>query len=357
MRRDLKVLAIFPGFDGVGGAQQSGQLAWHGLDSYVRQNCGRARLFQYAPGSRSGYAPSSEGIIARSKWDALRRALELRGHYQLVLLWHISLLKLLVPLYTRRAHIVLMLLGIEAWKKHDWLTRAMLRRVNLYLSISNYTWQRAVSYNPKLAGLSQSTVYLGLGSPVDLPVPAPQRQPLVLMLSRLEAREDYKGHRELINAWSLVRKQVPDAQLWIAGDGDLRPALERMVAERNLQNNIRFFGRVSEEQKQALLEQCHCLAMPSRGEGFGLVYLEAMRMGRPCLVSDCDAGREVVNPPEAGLAVNPDDPNALADAIRRLLTPGPEWDAWSQNARRRYEQNFTAAHFQQRLINALEPFL
>jgi glycosyltransferase involved in cell wall biosynthesis len=93
--------------------------------------------------------------------------------------------------------------------------------------------------------------------------------------------------------------------------------------------------------------------MPSRGEGFGLVYLEAMRQGRPCLVGDSDGGREVVNPPEAGLAVDPGDPLQLAAAVTRLLTPGPEWDRWSLQARRRYEDGFTAQHFRQRLNEAL----
>jgi len=95
--------------------------------------------------------------------------------------------------------------------------------------------------------------------------------------------------------------------------------------------------------------------MPSRGEGFGLVYLEAMRLGRPCLVSTSDAGRETINPPEAGLAVNPDKPQAVARAICRLLTPGDEWQRWSEQARARYESHFTAQQFQNRLREALLP--
>ena len=76
-------------------------------------------------------------------------------------------------------------------------------------------------------------------------------------------------------------------------------------------------------------------------------------MGRPCLVSNADAGREVVNPPEAGLAVDPDNPAELADAVIRLLSPGLEWDQWSARARARYEAHFTAGHFHRRLMNAL----
>src|ERR1044072_9933639 len=93
--------------------------------------------------------------------------------------------------------------------------------------------------------------------------------------------------------------------------------------------------------------------MPSRAEGFGLVCREAMRIGRPCLVSTLDAGREVVNPPEAGLAVDMDNQEELAHALGRLLADGDEWNDWSPQARRRYEDFYTAEHFQQRLLAAL----
>ena len=93
--------------------------------------------------------------------------------------------------------------------------------------------------------------------------------------------------------------------------------------------------------------------MPSRGEGFGLVYLEAMRWGRPCLVSTYDAGQEVVNPPEAGLSVDSSDLAQLANSLCRLLLPGAEWDSWSAGARRRYEHFYTAELFQKRLVSML----
>src|SRR5258708_37666662 len=96
------------------------------------------------------------------------------------------------------------------------------------------------------------------------------------MLSRLVKREDYKGHREMLDAWPLVLRRLPTAQLWIAGDGDLRPDLEQAAAERGLAHAVRFLGFVSEERKRHLLQESRCMAVPSRGEGFGLVYLEAM---------------------------------------------------------------------------------
>jgi phosphatidylinositol alpha-1,6-mannosyltransferase len=173
------------------------------------------------------------------------------------------------------------------------------------------------------------------------------------MIGRLLRSEDYKGHREVIDAWPHVVERVSGAELWIVGDGDLRADLETMVRDRGMTGHVRFLGALPDAARDEVLLRSRCLLMPSRGEGFGLVYLEAMRVGRPCLVSTLDAGREVINPPEAGLAVDPADTRRVADAVSRLLTPGEEWDGWSIRARRRYEERFTAVHFEQRLVAAL----
>src|SRR5262249_188775 len=136
------------------------------------------------------------------------------------------------------------------------------------------------------------------------------------------------------------------AQLWVVGGGDLSADLKLLAAKLAIEDYGRFFGVVSDDEKANLLQRSRCLVMPSRGEGFGGAYLEAMRRGRPCLVSTVDAGREVVNPPETGLEVNPDDEPALAEAVVRLLTPSDEWNKWSDAARCRYRTHFTAAAFQ-----------
>ena len=73
--------------------------------------------------------------------------------------------------------------------------------------------------------------------------------------------------------------------------------------------------------KNELLKKCLCFVMPSRNEGFGLVYLEAMRLGKPCLVSDCDAGREVVSIPGCGFSVSVMRENYLVNCIEcQILT-------------------------------------
>ncbi len=349
-------LALFPALEAPGGLQASGRIAKERIVQGSASGSPRVYLFFY--GGREGAESSRDGlraIYSGSKLSAVLAALRRRWPVRIVLVWHLALLRLLPFFRVPDARVTLFLHGIEAWRLQDWLTRALLRRVDLFLSNSDYTWKRFLRACPGAGSARHQTVHLGIAASVDGHVPAPGVPPVALMLGRLLRNENYKGHREMIGAWPLVLERIPDAELWIAGDGDLREELEQWTAARGLGGRVRFWGWASETEKQDLLARCRCLALPSREEGFGLVYLEAMRMGRPCLVSPLDAGREVVNPPEAGLAADPARPEELADAVCRLLEPGPRWDAWSAQARRRYETLFTAEHFQDRLMAALVP--
>ena len=342
-----------------GGIERSGRIAWQGIVEQIGKD--RTRLCCYEAintagektGSMDAEKRSCGGEVASSKFGAILMAHRQRSHVDTILVWHLHLLRLLPFLRVSAARVVVFLHGIEAWKRPDWLTRLLLRRVHLFLSNSRYTWEQFVRFHPRFQESAHRVVHLGVEESLTGPTPFSSRRPAVLMLGRLVGSEDYKGHREMITAWPLVRERLPEAELWIAGDGDLRPELEELSRTHGLAQGIRFTGYLSEEEKQQVLVRCSCLALPSRGEGFGLVYLEAMRLGRPCLVSTLDAGREVVNPPEAGLSADPRDTRALADAVFRLLTPGQEWENWAMRARQRYDQHFTAVHFQRRLLEAL----
>ncbi|HKP46612.1 MAG TPA: glycosyltransferase family 4 protein [Pyrinomonadaceae bacterium] len=343
----LFVRGLFPEFgkDHLGGIQVSGDIAWQA----VSENSA-ADLFSYeAPRGTPWATQRAFSLRTKSIFSALTR----RGNPDLLLVWQIGLLKLLPFFLHQPRKVVLFLHGIEAWKKQDWLTRELLKRVDLFLCNSDHTWRQFSRYNPSRARAPHSVVPLGIYTPVTYETRAPLSPPAALILSRLDKTEDYKGHRELITTWPWVLKLQPQAQLWIAGDGNLRRDLEILVSELGLEESVKFYGKVSERKKEELLRGSRCLVMPSRGEGFGLVYLEAMRLGRPCLVSTFDAGREVVNPPEAGLAVDPTIRAELAASLSRLLSDGTEWENWSINARRRYEANYTAVRFQERLLKVL----
>lgn len=356
------VLGLFPGFSAIGGVQASGRLAWEAIvgasDSilYAERRAWDAYLFCYERNGKETHLNNDRTRYVSSKHHALVEPLRSRWPIHFVLVWHLGLLKLLPLFRLSNAKIALFLHGIESWRRQDWLTQILLGKVDCFFSNSEFTWQRFLKANPQYKDVPHRKINLGIGSPINGQTPTPTTPPAALMIGRLIKSEDYKGHSEVINAWPLVLGRVPDAELWIVGEGDLREKLERMATCRGLIGKIRFLGQVSEEIKQKLLANCRCLALPSRGEGFGLVYLEAMRTSRPCLVSTLDAGHEVVSPPFAGLAVDLNQPEQLANGLSKLLTPSPEWDKWSGQARQHYESAFTAKHFQDRLLSAISSF-
>lgn len=345
------LLGLFPSFDRIGGIETSGRVAWEPFAGEPEKH----QLFCYGKnGTPANGHPNGHAIHATTKTQAVVTAVRGRWPARIALVWHVGLLKLLPFLRLRETKIALFLHGVEAWREQDRLTQRLFRSVNLFLPNSDHTWNRFVSFNPALDNAAHRVIHLGIGQAWKCPVRPPEDPPAILMIGRMLVGERYKGHNEMLAAWPRVLARQPRAQLWIVGPGPLRKELEEKVRGHGLERSVRIYGEVTEEEKQDLLMRCRGLSLPSRGEGFGLVYLEAMRLGRPCLVSTLDAGREVVNPPEAGLAVNPDDLQDVTDASCRLLSMGAEWEQWSEQARIRYEARFTAEHFQSRLAAALD---
>jgi phosphatidylinositol alpha-1,6-mannosyltransferase len=154
----------------------------------------------------------------------------------------------------------------------------------------------------------------------DPPEAPAQREPAVLIVGRIWASQRGKGHDALLAALPRVRERIPDAQLWIVGTGDDVPRLEQLARERGMGVAVRFLGRISDRELGRLYRSAGVFAMPSRQEGFGLVYAEAMWHGLPCIGSTADAAREVIAHGKTGLLVPYDAPEPLADAIVALLS-------------------------------------
>lgn len=133
----------------------------------------------------------------------------------------------------------------------------------------------------------------------------------------------HKNHRAAIEALALLRDRHSLA-LTLACTGGAReaqPSLDALVAERGLGDAVRFLGYVDEDLLPALYQSAAALVFPSRFEGFGMPVAEAMACGCPVVCSDTTSLPEVAG--DAALLVDPDDPAAIAEAVRRLVTdPG-----------------------------------
>jgi phosphatidylinositol alpha-1,6-mannosyltransferase len=168
-----------------------------------------------------------------------------------------------------------------------------------------------------------------------------------------DATDLYKGFKQLILAVGQLSRQVPGARLWIVGDGDARPDLEQWIAGRSERDFVDFLGRVSDKRLEQLYQASDVFALPSEGEGFGLVFVEAMAHGLPCVCVNAGAAPEVVHDGETGLVARPRDVADLADKLLVLAKNTVLHTRLSNEARRTYAERFTAQAFEERIFTAL----
>lgn len=183
-------------------------------------------------------------------------------------------------------------------------------------------------------------------------------QQVLLLVGRMDAGEREKGHRELMEVFPAVRRTYPQAQLVFVGDGSDRPFLQAIAAASPAAEGIFLTGRVSDDDLERLYRQAFAFVMPSRQEGFGLAYLEAMNWARPCLACHDDGGADVVVDEETGLLVDqPIRPERLQQAIERLLARPDEARSMGVAGWRRMQTRFTSRAHQDRMIDILGPLL
>ena len=178
--------------------------------------------------------------------------------------------------------------------------------------------------------------------------------PVALIVGRMWAEERGKGHDQLLEAWPGVRKAIPGATLWIVGDGDDRARLEEKARALDLGSSVDFRGRVTDEELSLLYRRASVFVMPSRQEGFGLVYAEAMWHGVPCIGSTADAASHVILDGETGLLVPYGDRSALGSALVRILGDPEYRGALGEAASIRAREYFCYERFKKDVLDALD---
>ena len=155
-------------------------------------------------------------------------------------------------------------------------------------------------------------------------VPKKADFPLIVFLGRLKRA---KRPDHAIEAFKIVKKEVPDAELWIIGDGYLRKKLERMAFD-----GIKLLGRVSHDEKIEILKKAWVLVHPSVREGWGLNVIEANACGTPVVAYDVPGLRDSVRHMETGMLVENGNIEALSKKLLLMLYNRELREKLSKNA-------------------------
>lgn len=253
-----------------------------------------------------------------------------------------------VPLLKRPSMVFMH--GIEIWEGARPEHLKTLRDASMTICVSSYSLQRARQHH---GGFDNARVCWLATEEDDLPA-TPRKldgPPTALILGRID--EQYKGHRELIECWPRVVDSVPGAKLVIAGRGPRFDEMKSLASSSPVGQHIELPGFVPESQIDALWARTSVMVMPSRGEGFGLVYIEAMRWGIPVIASIHDAGAEVNVDGVTGYNINKDAPEELPERIIQLLQNADLAQTLGHAGQQRWRQHFRLSSF----VSRFSPFL
>jgi phosphatidyl-myo-inositol dimannoside synthase len=330
----MKVLLLAPPLGRAGGIQRYTAMLEQALEDLLSAENVRCVAVEDNTG---GVAPRH--FTGRTKLRFALRAWRRSGGWRpdLIICTHLALGPigwLLARLNQGRCWIVVH--GIEGWKRLPYWKRRALYRADRVLTTSSFNREQVMrsqrlmpermlslpcavdNHLLKLEPSSKNGLYRGLLS----------GRRLILTVARLAGSERYKGHEVVLQALPSVIAQVPELTYLIVGEGDDRPRLEKLADELGLANSVVFTGKVSDAELAAFYRASEVFVLPGRtivdsgepkGEGFGIVYLEAMAFGLPVIGPDYGAPTEIIRNGLHGFLVDPGDPWAVARALLRLL--------------------------------------
>lgn len=221
--------------------------------------------------------------------------------------------------------------GIDAWQPHkSILVNWIVLHVDGVLAVSELTKQRFIEWS----GVSANKVRVlpncydpadfGIGpKPEDLVQRYGLKNKVVLLtLGRLVGFDRYKGFDEVLECLPALTEIIPNIVYLIVGDGDDKKRLQDKAKALGVSDSVIFAGYISELEKPSHYRLADAYVMPSRGEGFGIVYLEAMACGIPTVGSKLDGSREALRNGQLGVLVDPMDLNDIQKAILQALEQG-----------------------------------
>lgn len=251
-----------------------------------------------------------------------------------VLLSHINLLPIgyAIKKLSPQTKLVLLAHGIEVWRPLPAWRRRMLQACNRIVAVSRYTEAKMIN----LYGLNPDTLTV-LNNCLDpfLPRQSKPRKSsellrrygfaetdkIILTLSRLSHKERYKGYDEILMALKTLKQEHGNLRYLIVGkyDQEEKTRLDRFIRQQGLQDQVVMAGFIPDRELPGHFNLADLYAMPSRKEGFGIVFIEALYYGLPVIAGNLDGSVDALAGGELGWLVNPDRPGEILAALKNIL--------------------------------------
>jgi phosphatidyl-myo-inositol dimannoside synthase len=256
--------------------------------------------------------------------------------------------------------------GVEVWQPLGWPRGAALRRADLVLGPSADTVQHLVSEQHIFPGKIQRLPWgldpefealASASASIVFPQGLPRTGRIILTVGRWDRTELYKGADTLIAGLPRVLRAAPDVSLALVGDGNDRPRLEELARDLGVSEHVHFLSGLTPVQLFSCYANCDVFALPSKGEGFGLVFLEAMALAKPVIGGAHGGIQDIVEDGVTGLLVPHGNVERLTQALESLLSNPGRCAEMGARGKDRVEKTFSFAQFQLRLTQILNDLL
>lgn len=218
--------------------------------------------------------------------------------------------------------------GLEGWNLSHQSQCLALSYADRVVAVSHYTRSRLLA--EQQLDDSQVVVLLNTFEPSRFQIaPKPNylleryklkaEQPIILTVTRLGKSARYKGYDRILQALVSVKKLIPDVHYVLVGKGDDTPRIKELISQLGLSDCVTLAGFVPDEELCDHYNLCDVFALPSKGEGFGIVYLEALACGKPVLAGNLDGAVDPLLGGKLGCLVEPDNVSAIASSLLQLL--------------------------------------
>jgi glycosyltransferase involved in cell wall biosynthesis len=224
------------------------------------------------------------------------------------------------------------------------VTREVLRRCDQVIAVSRFLANIATD----LGVPASATVVIPDGVDTRCFTPgSSEREMLIIYVGSLIK---IKGVEYLLQSVPLILQEFPDIKIAVIGEGPEKAELLRTSQSLGISSQVEFLGALPPAQVQEWMRRARVLVLPSIEEGLGVVLLEAMSSGTPCIASNTGGIPDIVTP-DVGHIIPPAQPQALASAVNSILADKERWLRLSYNARIEAETKYSWPIIAQHLIH------
>jgi phosphatidylinositol alpha-1,6-mannosyltransferase len=281
------------------------------------------------------YLPAENFVgFGRNKIQLCAKTVSTAIHSDIVILSHVNLaiLGLIIKVLNPKCQLWLVAHGIEVWRPLSFVKKIVLKRCDKIICVSNFTKSQMTYWHqsePDKCFILNKAVDPFIKLPEEFSKPeyllnryslSPENR-VIFTLTRLASSEQYKGYEQVIKAVSKLKVQFPEIKYILAGQYDRteEKRIKDLINEYQVSDQVILTGFLNDNELADHFLLADLFVLPSKKEGFGIVFIEALACGLPVICGNEDGSTDAIKNGELGTAIHVNDLNELERTIARYL--------------------------------------